>query len=173
MVCHVLGLGKSIHDFKEYEGYRIGVNDIDRYTYADRVIVVNDFKKLTDRKHYIDSCRPLDGLWSQLNQFRGHPNYMKLTMQSYNGVFKPNKIYFSKSSPFIALSMAISMGFKEIVIWGVDFVDHPLIKDKLKLIELNNFNHICQQANKLCIKVYKGSDISELNLPVWQYTKAV
>lgn len=171
MVCHVLGLGKSIHDFKEYEGYRIGVNDIDRYTYADRVIVVNDFKKLPERKHYIDSCRPMDGLWSQLNQFKGHSSYRKLNFTAFNGVFNPKKIYFSKSSPFIALSMAISMGFTEIVLWGVDMVDHPIIKGKTKIVELNNFDKLCSEAGKLGVRIYKGSYISELNLPVWHFAR--
>lgn len=168
MVCHVLGLGESIKDFKEYDGYRIGVNDIYRHTYCDRVIVVNDFRKLLERKHYIDTCRPLDGLWSQLRCWESHAEYRKLKFQAWNGVFKDKTVFFGKSSPFIALTMAYSMGFKEIVLWGVDMVTHELIKDKTKVVEMNNFSTFISHIEKRGVKVFKGSDYSHLKLPIWQ-----
>lgn len=167
MICHVLGLGKSIHDFKEYEGYRIGVNDIYRYTYCDRVIVVNSFTKLPERKQYIDTARPLDGLWSHLSSFKEHPEYRKLEMKPFNGIVRPKTVYFSKSSPFIAMSMAYALGFKEIVLWGVDLVDHPILKDKNKIAEINNFCKFTSEINKQGVQVYKGSKYSQLDLPIW------
>lgn len=168
MICQVLGLGESIKDFKEYEGYRIGVNDIYQYTYCDRVVVVNDFKKLPERKHYIDTCRPLDGLWSQLRCWQYHPDYRKLSFQPWNGVFKDKTVFSGKSSPFIALTMAYSIGFKEIVLWGVDMNTHNVIKDRTKIVELNNFTTFITQIEKRGVKVFKGSEYSALKLPVWQ-----
>lgn len=171
MICHVLGLGESIKDFKEYEGYRIGVNDIYRHTYCDRVVVVNDFKKLPERKDYIDACRPLDGLWSHLKIWQFHPEYSKLSFQPWNGVFKEKTVFSGKSSPFIALTMAYSMGFKEIVLWGVDMVTHDRIKDKTKIVELNNFTTFISEIEKRGVKVFKGSEYSALKLPVWKASK--
>lgn len=168
MVCHVLGLGESIHDFKEYEGYRIGVNDIYRYTYCDRVIVVNSFAKLKERGAYIDLCRPVDGLWTHMGIYSTHPCYRKLKIQHWNGVFSDKKVFSGKSSPFIALTMAVTMGFKEIVLWGVDFKTHSVIKDKTKLVELNNFEQYCTSAKKIGVSIFKGSEYSDLRLAAWK-----
>lgn len=168
MICHVLGLGESIKDFKEYEGYRIGVNDIYRHTYCDRVIVVNNFAKLPERKYYIDSCRPLDGLWSHLSCWQFHPEYRKLSFQAWNGVYKSKTVFSSKSSPFVALTMACSLGFTEIVLWGVDMNTHKDIKDKTKVVELNNFATFIAEIEKRGVRVFKGSEVSSLKILVWQ-----
>ena len=167
MICHVLGLGESIKDFKEYEGYRIGVNDIYRHTYCDRVVVVNNFAKLQERKNYIDTCRPLDGLWSHLSCWHNHTEFKKLSFQAWNGVYKAKTVYCSKSSPFVALTMACSLGFTEVVLWGVDMKTHKDLKDRTKVIELNNFDTFVRAVEKTGVKVFKGSEYSDLRLPVW------
>lgn len=165
MTCHILGLGPSIQDFKEYDGYRIGVNDISRYTYADRIICVNRFNP--ERTQWVNDSRPEDGLWSSMGMWSKHPSYRKLTYRPWHGVFKDKTIFSSKSSPFIAYTMAYTLGFKEIVLWGVDLIDHPNIKGRLKDNEINNFALFYKEIKKRGVETFKGSEISQLKLPIW------
>lgn len=167
MICHILGLGESIARFKEYEGYRIGVNDIYRHTWCDRVVVINSFEKLPERKRFITECRPKDGLWSHMKLFESHPSFQKLRYSTWNHVFSERKIFSGKSSPFVAMTMALTLGFKEIVLWGVDLKTHKGIIGKTKLVELNNFDQYCKASKKIGVSIFKGSDYSELRFPVW------
>lgn len=168
MTCHILGLGPTIKDFREYDGYRIGVNDISRHTYADRIICVNRLPQ--ERAQWVIDSRPEDGLWSNLNTWSTHHSYRKLTFRPWHGIFKEKTIFSSKSSPFIAYTMAYSLGFKEIILWGVDFIDHPNIKNRTKDQEIRNFALFYKEIKKRGVNTFVGSSGSELIkiIPLWE-----
>lgn len=126
MTVNVIGCGPSGANWNG-KGYSIGVNDCQKFgNPVDRLIVVNqDFEP--ERMSIIQQSRPKDGLWSQLAFWTVHPCYKHLFTKQFHHVASDKYIYHSISSPFIAVSMAAFMGADDIVMWGVDFTDHPVV----------------------------------------------
>lgn len=171
MTCSIIACGQTATNWDK-QGYSIGVNDCWKYNLiTDRLIVVNGLRKYPDRLKTVLASRPKDGLYSQIASFTHHPNYKHIgSMQRWKeGILKKGVLYHSSSSPFIALSMAHNMGFKEIVIWGVDLIDHPTIKNNTLRKELRMFETFCKALLKERTNVYLGTSFGALKdiLPVW------
>lgn len=170
-MAHVIGCGQTATNW-EGSGYSIGVNDSWKFgIITDRLIVVNSLTKWPDRRKTVLNSTPKDGLYSQIASFNHHPNYKHIgPMQRWKGAnFKPNVLYHSSSSPFIGVSMAHNMGFKEIVLWGVDLIDHPTIKNNALRNELRLFETFSKALLKEGTKVYLGTSFGALKdiLPIW------
>lgn len=172
MTANVIGCGPTATNWNG-EGYSIGVNDSWKFhIITDRLIVVNGFRNHPDRLKVILNSTPKDGLYSQIASFCHHPNYKHIgSMQRWKEKgFRQGILYYSASSPFIALSMAHNMGFKEIVLHGCDMIDHPTLKDNNLKKELRQFETFSQALLKEGTKVYLGSEFGALKeiLPVWK-----
>lgn len=173
MICSIIGCGITAKLWNG-EGYSIGVNDCWKYgLITDRLIVVNSLNKWQDRRKVVLDSTPKDGLYSMIANFNHHPNYKHIgPMQRFRpnrfGI-KPGVLYYSSTSPFIALSMAHNLGYKEIVLWGVDLVDHPNVKDNSLRREIQQFDSFCKALLKEGTNVYLGSEFGALKdyLPVW------
>ncbi len=153
-------------------GASIGVNDCIKFgNTTDSLVVVNTFTRELERQKIIADCRPHNGFYSNLNRWRMHPNYKQLVLTRYTkGEININKVYHSSTSPFIAMSLAASQGFKEIVLYGVDMVNHPIIKSYMLLREIELFVRFTKGLEKHGVKVYLASDFGALrnDLPIWQ-----
>lgn len=171
MICSVIGCGQTV-TLWDGSGYSIGVNDCWKYNITtDRLIVVNSLTKWQDRRSIVLRSRPKDGLYSQIASFNHHPNYKHIgPMQRWRSTFKPGTLYHCSTSPFIALSMAHNIGFKEIVLWGVDLVDHPNVKGNSLKKEVMYFESFTKALGKQGTKVYLGTDFGALKdiLPVYK-----
>lgn len=73
------------------------------------------------------------------------------------------QIYHTDNSPFTAMSLAVSYGFDEVVLWGVDLNTHKWLKAETSAPQFSQF---AQAVSKYC-KIYKGHSDQSLNLPVW------
>lgn len=174
MIAHIIALGPTSTNW-DGTGYSIGVNDIfGRGIVTDRLIVVNGFNKWPDRRKVIMNSRPKDGLYSQISTFIHHPNYKHIgSMQRWKERnFKPGILYYSSSSPFIALSMAHNLGYREIVLQGVDMIDHPTLKNNNLQREVRQFETVSKVLLKEGTKVYIGTSFGALKdiLPVWSHS---
>lgn len=75
------------------------------------------------------------------------------------------QIYHTDNSPFTAMSLAVSYGFEEIVLWGVDFIDHKFLKPETSAPAFSQFAFA---VSKWDIRIYKGHSKSNLNLELWE-----
>jgi hypothetical protein len=171
MIASIIGCGQTAQLWNG-EGYSIGVNDCWKYgIITDRLIVVNSLNKWPERRKVVLNSTPKDGLYSMISNFVHHPNYKHIgSMQRWKGNYKPGILYNSITSPFISLSMAHNIGYKEIVLWGVDLVDHPNVKGYSLNREVMQFDTFCKSLLKEGTKVYLGSEFGALKeiLPVWK-----
>lgn len=172
MTAHIIACGESTTNWNG-EGYSIGVNYCwSKVPSTDRLIVVNSFRKHPDRLKVILNSRPKDGLYSQINIFVHHLNYKHIgSMQRWKEKnFKHGILYYSSSSPFIALSMAHNLGYREIVLHGVDMTTHPTLKDNNLKKELRQFETFSKALLKEGTKVYIGTEFGALKeiLPIWK-----
>lgn len=127
-IC-VLGLGETI---KYYSGNSttIGVNDIYRYFNTDYIVCIDRPGRFTkERLEYIKGSKPKK-MYSQLDDWKELQGYEKITIKPFNGQLSWEAVGHSNNSPFVACIISYLLGFKEIVMYGVDFNTHSSLKSE-------------------------------------------
>jgi hypothetical protein len=74
------------------------------------------------------------------------------------------KVYHTADSPFTAMCLSIHEGHKDIVLFGVDFVDHKYLT---AIGSVPAYSQVARRVEQLGVKLFKGSEYSRLQLPVW------
>lgn len=77
-------------------------------------------------------------------------------MNMWKGDLQKGKLYKSKTSPFIAVTMAYSLGYDKIVLWGVDFINHRIVKGSKLKSEVANFESLQKALVKNEASMYLG-----------------
>lgn len=148
MKAAILGLGESLEHF-DGEGVTFGVNEICKYVpNIDYLLLMNPPNRHTlEEVQIIRESKPKNVVtyyphawlkyWMEphaLNSLKGSLKYKEVFFQNGRkirlspwrgaGNFEKDRIYHSITSPFVGISLAAFLGFKEIVLWGVDFRTH-------------------------------------------------
>lgn len=170
MTCHILGLGPSIHDYKPDGNFSIGCNDSFRYHPSNYLICVSRLSP--ERTRVVMDSRP-EKLLAYTGPFVNHPAYQYIAhslptwrMDRENRLDQ-GIIWSSNNTPFIACVVAHNLGYKEIVMWGVDFIEHPLIKDGALEVAKSHFLQLYVALSKIGTSLYLGNAKSCLSLPLW------
>lgn len=169
---HVLGLGETLEDFQPDESITIGVNDIHSTVKTDYVVCVDSKKAFAkDRLKDIEGSK-CKGFYSQLDEWSNIEKFQKMELAKVRGSLEEidtDKFCYSICSPFVACVLAYKLGAKRIVLWGVDFMSHPKIKDSRRDRALKDFKALDIELRKKGVKMYVGDSLSYLStfLPVW------
>lgn len=173
MTISIVGCGQSAKEwFKTPCDLSIGVNDCVKWgKEVDWLVVVNSPMKFKgERWDTITGSKPKrfichNGAWKK--QF---PKAELAVIHPFRGGVKKGKIYFSKTSPFVALNIAYQESPTDIILWGVDFLNHPNVKDKLLKTELNEYRRLFDALESKGVKVWIGNPDTVLReyLPVWR-----
>lgn len=147
-------------------GDSMGVNDCEKFgKKVNSVVVVNSDFELP-RLQIIKNTLAPNGFYSQLTYWFNQPNYKPLPpMKRFTG--RENKmevgwIYSSRTSPFIAISLAAYLGHKEIVLYGVDFDNHPIVTGERLAREVEAHKRIVDFLHIRGINVFLSSDYGAL-----------
>lgn len=183
MIMHVLAVGESAKHYKG-QGPCIGVNDMSRWGFEpEYLLLLNTPVQFTkDRFEIIKSTKPKiiytnsPTQWEKVFSY-GVKEFNSRSWSHSNRLQKISKnyLYHSKTSPFAAISLAYSLGYDEIILWGVDFVNHRAYSPGKDMFahEINNYKSFCMSLNEVGVKVYLGSEGSKLNfLPIWNHTQS-
>ncbi len=150
----------------------IGVNDAWKFHRTKYLLVVDPKRNFRDegRLEYIQKCKPEKFYyyyrWLEWKDSHNSEMYHAIKWQ---GHLDPNKIYTSMSTPFVALSMAIHLGYEEITIHGADYYNHKNFNPDSRSTrgrfdgELRNFKDIALEALKIGVSVYCGHRASALS----------
>jgi hypothetical protein len=97
-------------------------------------------------------------------------NSEDLRLQQFGKHLKKGHVYSTKTSPFIALSLAFNAGATDIILFGVELKNHPVIKGKLLNYELRHWEKFCRLLSEYKVNVRVSSEESVLSkfLPVWK-----
>lgn len=128
----IVACGQSAKDWVP-RGYSIGCNDSWKWGKpTDYLFLANmphTFKG--ERLNVIKESKPSKVFvyiktpgWDEI-----FPGYTKISMARWYGTYHKDQIYYSDTSPFVAACIAASLGAKDIILWGVDFVDHHIYND--------------------------------------------
>jgi len=170
MTISIIGCGPSAEGWHNTPcDLSIGVNDCARFGKETDWLVVINRKFPPDREAIIKASKPQKffttiSYWQQ--QF---PKAETLRLQQFSKHLKKGHVYSSKTSPFVALSLAFNAGAKDVILFGVDLKFHPVIKDKLLNYELRQFERFCRELAAQGCQVFVSSDKSSLSkfLPLW------
>ncbi len=153
-------------------GTCVGSNDCERFGKpVDILILVNKPGKFGERIHTIKKSKA-KVLTNSVAQWKPYfPNCEKIQrLISFNKLILKNFIYSSKTSPIICLSLAIKMGATEIIMWGVDFMNHKYNQGtKNGALEIDLYKRFFKQLELKGIKVYLGANGTAFDnfLPLW------
>lgn len=147
-------------------GGSIGVNDCEKFGHkvASLVVVNSDFE--LPRLQIIKNTIAPAGFYSQLTYWFNQPNYKPLPpMKRFTG--RENKqeagwVYSSRTSPFIAISLAAYLGHNEIVLYGVDFEAHPIVNGDRLAREVDAYKKLIDFLHIRGVNVFLSTDYGAL-----------
>lgn len=100
------------------------------------------------------------------------PDWIKLRLKPWYGSFFKENFYYSDTSPFIAICLAANLGAKEIVLWGVDFIDHHMYNggNPQTKREIERYKELITELRAQGIETFLGAPGSALEsfLPIYQ-----
>lgn len=177
MTAVVIGLGSTAKDwFNNPHDLSIGCNDAAKFSKDPDWLVLIDskvgFKREPERVEIISKTKAKRVFTNGPTWKKEFPYYEEVRLQMFSKHLKKGHVYCSKSSPFVATSLAFNAGAKSIVLFGVDFKSHPLLKKGNKLFdyEMRQWERFCRLIADQGTQVFVSSDYSELSkfLPVWK-----
>ena len=180
MTVSIVACGPSAKEWHKVPcDLSIGVNDCFKFGHnVDYLVVVNAPHKFepsdkngnTDRLQIIRESKPKRFFSHDRRWLKYFANAELLTLKPVLGMARKNRVLHSKTSPFIAVSIAFNAGAKDIILWGIDFKDHPDIKGKLMSHELEQYRRLFASLNNQGVHCWVGSKESVLSkyLPVWK-----
>lgn len=124
----VCGCGSSLSQLTEPERFlTIGVNDVGRLFHPDYLVVLNPKSQFQgDRFRFVEESRARV-IFTQLDLGISHPHIVQFRLGNFGGVdfSDPDRLPFTRNSPYVALCLAVHMGARRIGVIGVDFTnDH-------------------------------------------------
>jgi hypothetical protein len=156
----IVGCGQSASDWKE-NGYSIGVNDSWKFGRpTDAILLCNaPFKFSQERLEVITKSTPKKVFAHKPGWGVWFPDWEQIVIKPWYGTVNPRQIYYSDTSPFIAISLAYTLGAKEIILWGVDFQDHHVFNsgNPQTKREVERYMELITELKELGCEVYLGS----------------
>ncbi len=174
MRCHILGAGPTAAQYKPDGEYSIGVNDCGKFGITpDELLFLNRPRHFNEghrievirntNVHKVVTIAHLVDEWRTVFTESNIKSLPPLTRWRSGERFRMDQTYHTNNSPFTAMSYAVQNGFREIILWGVDFIDHKWLTALDCAPAFSQFATASGQP----AKIYKGSVKSNLVLPVW------
>lgn len=182
MTVSIVACGESAKDWNKIPvDLSIGVNDAWKFGFpTDYLVVVNSpFKfhprldnKYTDRLKVITDSKPKRFFCHNINWKKWLPKAELLSFRPFIGTYRKGRIYSSKTSPFVAITLAASLGAKEIILWGIDMTNHQTYSPGKRgfNIEFEYYKLLFEQLQQAGVKVWIGDQNTVLKgiLPVYE-----
>lgn len=143
-------------------GPSIGVNDCEKWGKpVDKLILVNAPAKFKERINIIQKSKAQVLTNAPATWKLYFKNCQKIErLISFNSRILKNFVYMSQTSPIIAISLAIKLGATEIIIWGVDFMNHRKWSKGTKAgdREIKVYERFFADCRRIGVSVYRGAD---------------
>ena len=163
----ICGRGRSLQLLKDTNSILIGVNDIEKYRSVDYLVVVDRIAQFTrENRHEEILNNKANTFFTQIDEYAvgySNFNYNKVCKINIKNIRQDHQIdknicYASNNSTFIACSIAINMGARNIGIIGVDITGHKSLSSENSLKKINRDYTILNNLHK----IYNLSPISKI-----------
>jgi hypothetical protein len=138
-------------------GFSIGVNDAWKFGKpTDAIVCVNVFLDNPERQRIVRESRPPAGFYSSnTRMWVSHPNYIPmLNLKRFEGKYVKGELYYRHTSTFIAITLAVKLGYTEIVLYGHELTNHKHVKSRILEGEIKSTLELVRELEKHGIKVY-------------------
>jgi len=165
----VVACGSTANNWQEHKSkfdLVIGVNDMMKFgTPPNQLVVIDSPKRFTpERMDIIKSTNAKfitrDDQWNKIM-----PKYEKVNLQQFTKHLKKGHVYSSKTSSFVALSLAFNQHATDVVLFGVDLNDHATFnpKNRIRDYELRQYQKFCMMLKDQGTNVSVSSQESALS----------
>lgn len=178
MTVSVIACGNSAQDWHKVPcDLSIMVNDGFKFGAQPNQLVLINFQRKFDKQRLdtILKTRP-EKVWTHTSTWQKHfSNAVIMKLTTFNGYLRDGLIYSSKTSPMVAVSLAVKQHATEIILWGIDFLNHKSYRKGTKDgdFEIKNYLKFFEEIRKRGIKVYRGADGSAFDLYLPLYEKVL
>lgn len=182
MTVSIIGCGNSAKEwFKIPCDLSIGVNDCFKFGHrTEYLMCLNAPWKFQSRKENGYNDRLVVIKNSNPNKFitcidewrKYFPAAESINPRLFGKWATKGNLYHTKSSPFCAMSYAFNLGAKDIILWGVDFLNHGTLKPRHREteFEMEEYARFADMIEKQGTKVWIGNSETALNkyFEVWR-----
>lgn len=177
MIVSIVACGQSAKDWHKTPcDLSIGVNDVLKFNHSvDQLVLINFERKFTpERLNIIKATKAK--VFTHTQTWKKHfPSAQVIKLTPFNKVVRPGFYYSSRTSPMVALSLAIKAKATDIVLFGIDFDGHKTFKrdNRDGIHEISKYLMFLDGVRKLGINVWRGADGTAFDLhmplyePVW------
>lgn len=172
MIVSVVGCGDSAKEwYKTPCDLSIGVNDCVKHGHeVDWLCVINAPGKFTmkskngwqDRLFTITNSKPKKFFCHNANWKPYFPHAEFLALKPFMTSIKKGNVYKSKTSPIAAISLAFNAGATDILLFGVDFLNHPNFQGKMLKSELHEYQRLFWCLEEHGVRCWLGNVNSAL-----------
>lgn len=170
MKIQIIGLGESATNWHEHRhefDLSIGVNDVQKFGHSpDYLLVIDSPKRFTKERMVTILKTKAQKYITRDDQWNGIlPSYEKVRMQQFTKHLKKGHVYSSKTSTFVALSLAFNLHATEVVLYGVDLTNHTVFNpgNKLQAYEIRQYTNFCRMLKDQGCQVFVSSEKSALS----------
>lgn len=176
MTATILGCGDTLIHAKRH-GLVVGSNDCEKHGMScDILVLANDARKFSDEperlkviyntKAEVLVSNPLG--WPKLPNAKPFNRFFR-----YPGMVRKGSIYYSATTPIISCCVAIDRGATELVLYGVDMLNHSVysINNRFGKLEFDVYVDFFKKAKKsLKIETFIGARGTAFDniLPLYQ-----
>lgn len=188
----IVGCGDSAKDW-EPNGYSIGVNDCWKFGKpTDALLICNRPQQFSQErlttilnskpKHFFCDSSNWKDHFDYFRQgsknkkiFSNYPGFSSPRMMQWSGTLYPATVFYSNTSPIIAITLAYNLGAKEIILWGVDFRNHHMYHDNSPATksEVKVYLEVFECLREKGVSIYRGADGSVFDNLIPMYERAV
>lgn len=175
MKIAVIGCGQSAAKWGEKKfDLSIGVNDAAKWGYPlDQLVLVNFQRKFLPPRLKTILSTNARTVWTHTNKWHhSFPHAVVIRLTSFNGNVRNDLIYCSKTSPIVAMSLAVKQGASEVIIYGVDMLTHQSYRVGTKSgdYEIKTYLKFFECLKKRGVKVFRGATGScfDHTLPLYE-----
>jgi hypothetical protein len=160
MTFTIIATGDSAKDWLP-EGTCIGVNDAFRWGKAfNYLLICNRPDQFSKERMEIIKRTPHERFYCNKSNWSSiFPDWIKIPLVTWYGTIRRGQVYSSQTSPFIAISLAYTLGAKKIILWGVDFKNHGTFNESNPQTkrEIENYLSLFNELKELGVEIFIGS----------------
>lgn len=158
---NIIGCGPSAKGW-DGKGESLGVNDCEKSGHQVEKLLCIDWPLKFNPERFEVIHKSKAQFFTQLSAWERYKQINLIAMNRWRGRLVEKKVNFSSTSPFVAMTLAWTWGYQEIILWGVDFNDNRPYWNEERM----RYKELITDLAREGVKVWLGCEGSALDLEI-------